>query len=106
MLYNKGGEFIDTQAWIGWVRVCQGGHNYAFDIALGLQEASVALSTPVNLRLVGYELAEKFAAAAEYCESLVDEEGSFRVIIYPLSMQGWLHFRTVESVGREGPEVP
>lgn len=48
----------------------QGGHNYVFDIALGLRKASMALSIPANLNLLGYELAEKFAASAEYCEPL------------------------------------
>ena len=30
----------------------------------------MALSIPANLNLLGYELAEKFAASAEYCEPL------------------------------------
>ena len=35
-----------------------------------MREASTALSIPANLNLLGYELAEKFAASAEYCEPL------------------------------------
>ena len=46
----------------------QGGHNYAFDIALGLHDASVALSSPLTMNLLGYAFAEKYAAAAEYCQ--------------------------------------
>lgn len=53
-----------------WNVALIGGHNYVFDIALGLREASMALSIPANLNLLGYELAEKFAASAEYCELL------------------------------------
>lgn len=52
----------------------QGGHNYVVDVALGLEEAGRALSIPLKINLLGYELAEKYAASAEYCESLgVDE---------------------------------
>eukprot|EP00434_Breviolum_minutum_P016753 symbB.v1.2.014776.t1/scaffold1059.1/size140537/4 len=53
-----------------------GGHNYAFDIALGLHDASVALSSPLTMNLLGYAFAEKYAAAAEYCQLM---EGNFCV---------------------------
>ncbi len=46
----------------------EGGHNYAFDIALGLHDASVALSLPMQINLLGYALAEKYPSAAEHCQ--------------------------------------
>eukprot|EP00435_Cladocopium_sp_Y103_P005625 s4365_g1.t2 len=65
------GQSIAQRSNVGpWNVALIGGHNYVFDIALGLREASMALSIPANLNLLGYELAEKFAASAEYCELL------------------------------------